>query len=109
MSPTYITGNYFLYKRISVFLTALVKIIHRFNEHRVNENMNSYRYIPLHIILQQQAVVILVTIIRMSYNKTTTNVQTTVQKCMTGSSPESIECNPNFPTLLLLNVLVCLV
>jgi hypothetical protein len=106
MNPTVIIGNYFWYKNISVFLTALLKINHRFSAYMIKENMNIYKYIQSHtIILQQHVAVIFVIIIRGSYNKATINIRILVQKCMTKPYPESIECSPNFPNLLLLNVL----
>ena len=54
----------------------MAKIIHRFNAYMINEYMNSYKYVQSHIIiLQQHVAVIPVTIIRMSYNKNTINIQ----------------------------------
>jgi len=83
MNPTVITANYSLYKNISVFLTALLKINHRFSAYVIKENMNIYKYIQSHIIiLQQHVAVILVIITRVSYNKTTINIRIIVQKCV---------------------------
>ena len=68
--------------------------------------MNIYKYVQSHIIiLQPHVAFILVIVIRMSYNKTTINIQILVQKCMIKPCLKSIECSPNFPALLLLNTL----
>jgi 5'(3')-deoxyribonucleotidase len=92
MNQTVITGNYSWYKNISVFLTALLKITHKFSAYMIKENMNIYKYIQsLIIVLLQHVLFTPVINIRVSYNKNTINIHILVQKCMLKPYPGS--CN----------------
>jgi len=52
-----------------------------FYTYLINQQMNSYKYVQSHIIILPQHVLFTpVTIIRVSYNKNTTNIQIIVQK-----------------------------
>jgi len=48
----------------------------------INQHMCIYKYVQSHIIFHEHVSFTPVTIIRVSYNKNTINIQITVQKCM---------------------------
>jgi len=58
----------------------------------INQQMDIYKYVQSHVILQQRVSVTPVTIIRASYNNNTTDIQIIVQISMI-KAPEFLQCS----------------